>query len=387
MSQLANVPLRDIRVIELGHFVAAPSLGSLLAFLGAEVIKIEPPGGEISRIFAPWSFFCFGFNKKSICIDLRQGEGRRIFYDLARSSDVLIENLSPSALRSLGISYSDVALINPRMIYCSIKGFASDSSKAERPAFDTIAQAESGLMSTLGHEDDEPIRINNPCIDLGAAAYAATAILAALMMREKMATGQYIEVSLLDVALYWNSYWIAYYSFTGKEPARLGSGHAAYSPYGVYKVKDGYVFIGAITDQQWEDLCQLLGIKKIEGLESMKSRVEKRSLVDELVSTKIASMNVEEIVSLIANKVPCSPVRSVRDVVEDEELIRRGILRRFVSDGHIVKIISHPIRMDLLKPPHELPPPEAGRDTREILLSLGYSQERIATLIKDGIVK
>lgn len=387
MKALAEGPLRGLRALEIGHFVAAPAVGSLLAYFGAEVVKVEPPSGDASRVVAPWSLACFGPDKKSVCIDLKKQEGRAIFDRLVRSADILVENLAPGAVESLGIGYQAVSGLNRRIIYCSIKGFAGDSSKARRPAFDTVAQAEGGLMSTMGHEGQQPLRINNPCVDLGAAAYAYCAIATALLERERSGEGRFIEIALEDVALYWSSYWLAYLSYMGHPPPRLGSGHAAYSPYGLYEALGGYLFIGVITDEQWRELCGLLGIEPPPGLELMKERVRARELVDGLVGRAVKGRRAEEVVRLIGDRVPCGRVRDMEDIASDEELRRRGVVTEKYIDGKPMKVVRPPIRISGLTPIFHASPPPLGRDTREVLRSAGYREEEIQEFFRRGIVK
>ncbi len=378
-------PLEGIRVVEIGHFVAAPNLGALLAHFGAEVIKIEPPGGDESKRVAPWAYYIFSQNKKNIAIDLTKPEGLEIFKNLIKTCDVLIENLSPKAVEKLGIGYDSLSALNQRLIYCSIKGFASDSRDWKRPAFDTVAQAESGLLATLGREGEEPIRINNPCIDMGAAAYALAAIAMAVMQRVKTGRGAYIEIPLLDVAVYWNGYWIAYYSLTGREPARLGAGHAGYSPYGVYKARDGYVFIGVITDEQWLKLCESLGIAPPENLRKMQSRIENRIEVDKLVSESVAKLSVEEVLNRLRDLVPASPLKSVKDVAEDAALEKRGVIVSAKIDDKIVKVAQPPIRINKNKPRTDSAI-GSENNIHKLLEELGYSVDEIAQLYRKGVI-
>ena len=164
-----NRALAGLRVVELGTYVAAPALGNMLGMLGARVVMVEPPEGDPTRKTTPWSWANYNWNKRSMALDLKSGEGVRRLRELLADSDVFVESLSPRAVKELGLGYDRVKEINPRVIYCSIKGFAQDSSRAHRLGFDTIAQAEGGLMHVVRGEDGKPARVGNPCVDLSAA--------------------------------------------------------------------------------------------------------------------------------------------------------------------------------------------------------------------------
>lgn len=380
------LPLEVIRVLELGHIVAAPSLGSLLAHLGAEVIKVEPPGeGEISRVLTPWTHLAYNFNKKSIALNLKGEKGRKVFYDLAKSSDVIIENLSPGTTEKLGIDYVNVKSVNEKIIYCSIKGFASNSVYANRPAFDTIAQALSGMMSVTGEENGEPLRINNPFIDMGAAAYGALAIVSALLQRQLTNKGARMEIPLLDLAVYWNVYWISYYSLTGIVPHAIGTKHAAYAPYNVFKTRDGSIFIGIITDSQWKSLCSFLKMPSYPELQSMADRVNQRERTEKLVAEALANLTAEEAFSKLGEIVPCAPIRTIDQVANDMDLVSRGVIRTLLSDSREVKVVMPPLS-SLFQLGIRSPPPRSGEDSEAVLKTLGYDDMEIRSLIDGKIV-
>ncbi|MEM4315894.1 MAG: CaiB/BaiF CoA-transferase family protein [Nitrososphaerota archaeon] len=380
-------PLKGLKAIELGHFVAGPNLGSLLTLYGADVIKVEPPQGDVSLKTAPWAYHAFNMGKKDVCIDLLKPEGYKVFQKLVTRSDILVENLSPDSVEKLGVGYEKLAKINPSLIYCSIKGFASDSPDRRRLAFDTVAQAEGGMMATTGVEGGGFVRVNNPLIDMGAAAYGLSAILMALMERGRSGRGLRIEVPLLEVAVYWNSYWISYYTLVGKEPERLGAGHAGYSPYGVYRTRDGYIFIGVITDEQWVRMCNLLSITRMPELDSMQQRIQRRAQVDRIVEDATRGFTTEELMSKLSESVPVARVRSIREIALDGDLIRRGVLAEHDLDGGRLATVTPPMILDGSRP---VPPSKTiatGLHTREVLAGIGVSEDEIDRLAKLGVIR
>jgi crotonobetainyl-CoA:carnitine CoA-transferase CaiB-like acyl-CoA transferase len=380
-------PLTGLRAIELGHFVAGPSLGSLLTMYGAEVIKVEPPQGDISLKTAPWAYYLYNMGKKDICIDLLKPDGFQVFERLVATSDILVENLSPESVVKLGVVYDRLSRINPKLVYCSIKGFASDSPHHTRPAFDAVAQAEGGMMATTGVEGGGFMRVNNPSVDMGAAAYGFSAIILALLERSRTGRGCYIEVPLLEVAIYWNGYWIAYHALMGREPERLGAGHAGYSPYGVYRTREGHIFIGIITDEQWRKLCSLLGIPPSPELESMQQRIGRRHQVDRLVEEATQRYTTEELLSKLGETIPVARVRRIGEIASDGNLIELGVIRERRIDGAQIKVVTPPIIMDGSRALVPERPSTTGLHTTEILKSLGYGENEIIRLKETGAVR
>ena len=240
-------------------------MGSLLHELGADVIKIEQPiTGDPSRIVSPWGFLNYNLGKRSLSLNLKSAAGQEILHRLIsrKKVDIFIENLGPGVSNRLGFSYPKLRKLNPSLIYCSIKGFSSSSRDFDRPAFDAVAQAMSGMMSLTGEPNGEPVRVGNPSIDLGAAAYGTIAVLGAMLERRKSKKGKFIEISLLDMSVYWNGYWLTYFGMTNIVPRRLGSGHPGYSPHRVFRTKDNkHVLIATLSDAQWKKLSSLLKIK------------------------------------------------------------------------------------------------------------------------------
>jgi crotonobetainyl-CoA:carnitine CoA-transferase CaiB-like acyl-CoA transferase len=360
-------------------------MGSLLQSLGANVIKIEQPiTGDPARDVSPWGFLNYNYGKKSITLNLKVPRGQEILRKLVKVADIFLENMGPDVPQRLGFSYNSLRRINPRLIYCSIKGFSKGSQYRNKPAFDAVAQAMSGMMSLTGEPHREPLRIGNPAVDLGAAAYGTIEVLAALLERQRSGRGRFIEVSLLDMSVYWNGYWLTYYGVTRKIPERLGSGHLGYSPHRVFKTKDGrYVLIAALSDAQWKRLSQILGIVLGSAFDTMKYRLAHRVEVEKAVEDAVSKLDVSEALALLGESVPCAPVRSIAEVYDDEELCRFGVLREIRDGGGVVRVAASPIH-------HErkgrLSAPELGRDTERVVGSLGYTRNQVRRFRGAGVI-
>jgi crotonobetainyl-CoA:carnitine CoA-transferase CaiB-like acyl-CoA transferase len=357
-------PLGGLRVVELGTYVAAPALGSMLGMLGAEVVKVEPPEGDPTRKLTPWSWVNYNWNKKSVVLDLKSQRGGRAMRELLKRSDVFVESLSPRAVDELGLGYAKVKRLNRKLVYCSIKGFASDSSSAQRVGFDTIAQAEGGLMFVARGEDGRPARVGNPCVDLTAATFGAMAVLSSLLVRPR--AGAHIEIPLLDVVVFWNGYWMPYIDLYQSEPTNLSSTHPGFSPYGVFDTRDGYVFIGVLADPQWRRLTAGLKIASPPEFASMANRIESRAKVNSLVQDSVGRLTSEEVLSLLGLDVPCARVSSLTDVHGDPELRRRGVLGKVRSEGREFTIALPPMgrKKEGGRPART---PRLGGDTQRVL--------------------
>lgn len=383
MVSREKMPLRGIRVLEVGTYVAAPSLGLMLALLGAEVVKVEPPGGDITRTLTLWSWVNYNFLKKSIVIDLKSKEGVDVFRNLAKKADIVIEALSPGSASGLGIGFEELKKFNKKILYCSLKGFSSNSIYSKRPAFDTIAQAEGGLMySTMTESNKVPGRVGNPSVDLTAATFSLVNILAQMIAGRKKAS--YIEVALYDVVAFWNSYWFPYIDKHKREPEYLGSVHPGYSPYGVFSCADGFVFIGVISDRQWQSLAERLGLAA-SGLEKMKDRIRERKKVNELLQDRLKDITKAKLIKMIGSEVPCAEVNNLSQAMKKS---------RMLSPGSLKTVRYNEISYHVFLPPigfrksfnTRLEPPAIGADTRSLMKEAGYRDSIIDDMIGRGII-
>ena len=338
--------LAGVRVVELGTYVAAPALGNMLGILGAEVIKVEPPEGDPTRQTTPWSWANYNWNKKSVSLDLKSAEGMAAMERLLRSADVFVESLSPRAVRELGLGFGKAKRLNPRLIYCSIKGFASDSGSAERVGFDTIAQAEGGLMYVAG-TGGRPSRVGNPCVDLTSAVFGAVGILSEMLRKRRRAA--LVEIPLVDVVVYFNGYWLPYIDANGKEPTDLGTSHPGFSPYGVFETKDGFVFIGVLTDAIWRKLVAKLGLPADPPYSSAGERIASRAEVNRIVQEAVGTETTSSLLALMGQEVPCAKVSSLMDLYLDPELRGRGVLRTARVEGRPASVALAPFLRTLVR--------------------------------------
>ncbi|MCE4599420.1 MAG: CoA transferase [Desulfurococcales archaeon] len=378
-------PLAGIRVIELGHIVAAPFAGMILSDLGAEVIKVEKPGGEIARNLpdqGPSIFYALNRGKKSVVIDLKSPKGREAYLRLASVSDVVVENLGPGVVDKLGVGFKEVSRVNPRIIYASIKGFGRGEHE-KRPALDVVSQALSGLMRVTGIPGGEPIRVGTSIADMLAGLFSVMQILIALGRRERPV---FIEAPLYDSLAVLMAYWVVYFQVYRREPVPLGSGHHVWAPYRAFRVKDGWVFIGVTSDRHWEALCKALGFEDLLSDSRFKDnwgRSKFKELLESIVAERIKDYSRDELVSiLIPAGIPVAPIRGVGELVEDEYLKSRGVLRHGMDvEGNSMLYLVTPIFMEGVRIRDPGRPPLPGEHNREVLGGLlGYSDNDIAEI-------
>jgi crotonobetainyl-CoA:carnitine CoA-transferase CaiB-like acyl-CoA transferase len=368
----------------------------LLADLGAEVIKIErPPLGDPARnwtYFGPSVFLALNRNKKSIALDLTKPSGREAFRRLIKRADIFLENLAPGVAEKLGAGYADVRRIRKSIIYCSISGYGKNNPYSKLPAWDPVIQALSGLMSVTGERDREPVRIGVSVVDMGAGFTAALGIVSSLILRMRNKSGlkkegTFLDVSLFDSAAVWMSFWVVYYSLFRRVPERNGSAWPAFFPYQLFPAKDGYVFIGASNEEYWKRLCTALGLNSLLGDQRFKTnelRIQNAAELLKILQSSTAMHKRDDLVRRLNNvEIPCSPVNDVSDVAADVVLKVRGMLDEMIAGDRSQEFLSvaSPLRQSKLVVKRNRPPPAIGRDTGQILRSLGYSRKEISDII------
>jgi crotonobetainyl-CoA:carnitine CoA-transferase CaiB-like acyl-CoA transferase len=393
--------LSDIRVMELGQVLAGPYAGMILGDLGAEVIKIESPdGGDNARRTPPHFyegeslyFMALNRNKKSIVVDLTKPGGRRIFYDLVKKADVLLDNLRPQTLEKLKINHEVLLKHNPAIISCSINGYGADTPDRAKPSFDLMIQAKGGGMSLTGEPGGPPLRMGVSISDHVAGIYAVVGILAALHERKKTGKGQKIEVPLFSTMISLLSYEAAFHLYSGEIPSPVGSGHRSLMPYNAVRTKDGHIVIDAHLPKFWSSLSLALNVKELatdprfNNLEARNHhRQELLNLLNNIFSTKTSREWLE---ILETRGIPCAPINDLKEALNDPATLALNMVVDIEHKGIglTFKTTGSPIRM----PSHEsgpyAAPPLLGEHTEAVLKDLlGYAEGRIENLVRQKAI-
>jgi CoA:oxalate CoA-transferase len=393
------VPLSGIRVVDLTRILAGPFCTQLLADLGAEVIKVEPPergdpvrGQGAIREGLSWYFAQFNRNKKSITLDLYAEEGKVVLADLLRQADVLVENYRPGVLDRMGFDAARIEALNPGLVVGSVNGYGSTGPYVDRPAFDFIAQAMSGFMSVTGSQD-EPVRAGPPIADLVAGLYAAFGIAAALVARGRPGSGrgQRIEASLTGGLISMLAYFSAQYFATGRVPERTGNDHPVVYPYGLFHAADGEVAIAPSTPVHVRRFLEALGLAHLlddPAFADNDARVRNRERLRRLIDARIGEATVDAwIERLNAAGVPCGRVMSLADVFSDPQVLAQEMVLEAEHPGHgPVRMTGFPVKLDATPARLRRPAPRLGEHTEGVLRDLGYAPDRIASLRAAGVV-
>ncbi|WCT79703.1 CaiB/BaiF CoA transferase family protein [Novosphingobium humi] len=384
-------PLAGIRVIEFTHMVMGPAVGHILASLGAEVIRIEPIGGDATRrLLGSGSgyFPMYNRGKQSICLDLKSADGVGVARDLVAGADILVENFRPGALDRMGLSYEAMAQANPRLIYCSEKGFLPGPYE-NRTALDEVAQMMGGLAYMTG-PPGRPLRAGSSVIDVTGAMFGVIGILAALEERHRTGRGQKVVASLFETTAYLVGQHMAQFAVTGKPAAPMPARISAWAIYDVFETQDLPVFIGVVSDSLWEKFCALLGFDELWADESIRAnnqRVLARDRILPIVRERVAGFTRAEIIArLEGTGIPFAPVSKPEELFDDPQLAAGGLETVFLDDGRETKLPTVPLEMAGKRTGGENHLPRPGRDAREVLNALGYDDARIEELIGAGAV-
>jgi formyl-CoA transferase len=378
--------------------MAGPFCAMILADLGADVIKIEPPSGDSARqaVGAVGSespaFNAVNRGKRSLVVNLKQRAGQEVFKRLVRSADILIENYRPRVMASLGLDYGPMSVLNPGLIYASISGFGQTGPDRHRGGFDLIAQGVSGIMSVTGEPGRPPVKSGVPLTDLGAALFGLAGVLAALHYRTRTGRGQYIDTSLMEagVAL---SVWEATEYFSGLGvPAPMGSAHRMNGPYQAFQCADGYVTIGANNDRLFRGLCHALGHPEwVEDQEFLDNagRVRHRARLAQLIEGVTRQAPRQHwLEALDALEIPCGPINDYAQVFADRQVVAREMVGEVDHPvlGHL-RTLGSPIKLSETPPDPTRRAPLLGEHTATILADAGFGEGEIAALLKSGAVE
>jgi CoA:oxalate CoA-transferase len=403
-------PLDDIRVLDLGQVYNGPYCGLLLAAQGAEVIKVEPPGGEIVRRHAispggaSYSFLMLNAGKKGMTLNLKHPRGREVFLDLVARSDVVLENFrDASVMADLGLGWDVLSHVNPRVILAAGRGYRQGSPYDGCGAMDFTVQAISGHMAITGFPDQPPVKAGATLCDMLGSVHLFGAILLALRERERSGRGRPVEVAMLDATFPALMAYSSPYLEKGLDTGRTGNRHSVpgSSPYGIYPTSDdGWVAIMCVTDAHWRSFCVVTADTELgsdERLRTGPARAAERDRIDRRVAawTRTAA-RADAIAALTAGGVPCAPVRSLPEAVDDPYNVEQALLRRVTYDGWgDVRVLGSPIQLREpsrdgvapAAPPALAPPPRLGEHNHEVLRALlDLSDAQIARLASDGVL-
>jgi crotonobetainyl-CoA:carnitine CoA-transferase CaiB-like acyl-CoA transferase len=388
-----TLPLAGIRVLEFCHAIMGPSAGLILADLGADVIKVEPVGGDTTRRlpgFAAGFFGTFNRNKRSMAIDLKADEGRALLHRLAATADVAIENYAPGTMDRLGCGYADFAKTNPRLIYCALKGFLSGPYE-HRPALDEVVQFMAGLAYMTG-PPGQPLRAGTSVVDIMGGAFAVIAIQAALRERERTGRGQLVKSALFESTAFLMAQHLAGEAITGRAPPPMPAREGAWAIYEPFATADGeQIFVGVTSDSQWHRFCQHFGRKDLlqnPAYKTNEDRVRERPTLLPLVATIVAQHTRAELAEVFDRiAVPFSPVAKPGDLFDDPQLNAEGrMLEVDFAGGVHAKLPRLPIEIGDHDVGLRRQPPAIGEHTAEILSELGLAKSDIDALCARGIV-
>ena len=390
---MAQAPLKGVRVVEFAHMVMGPTCGLVLADLGAEVIKVEPLEGDNTRRLqgAGAGFYpIFNRNKKSIALDLKSPEGMEIVLQLIDGADAVTENFRPGALDKLGLGYADLSRRNPRLVYCTLKGFLSGPYQ-ERPALDEVVQMMGGLAYMTGLPD-RPLRVGSSVNDIMGGMFAAIGILAALRERETTGHGKLVKSALFENTAFLVSQHMAQYAITGEAPPPMSVKKPAWGIYDIFTTRDDdRLFVGVVTDTQWEVFCREFGQPELAANADIRTngqRVKHRDwLIPRVGEVFKAWSRVELEKKLEEIGLPYAPINKPWDLFDDPHLnASGGLMEMRVAEGKSIKVPTLPLELDGERLSKRNDPPTVSENVRELLAGLGYTTDKVESLIERGIV-
>lgn len=396
-------PLAGLRVIDFTQMMAGPYATMLLGDLGAEIVKVEPPGeGDLTRLTGPLKgpspvplfgsyFQSVNRNKKSIVLDLKSEIGKKVVRDLIVEADLLVENFRVGVMDRLGLSYESLREVNPALVYASVRGFGDvrggESPCVDWPLYDINAQAAGGVMGITGEPDGPPYKVGPGVGDIFPGTLLMVGALAAVMHARQTGEGQYVDVAMYDAMLSLSERIIYQYSYGGEVPPRDGNGHPFVVPFDVIEAKDGFVTIACAKDKQWLELCRAMGRDDLLTDERYltrparnKNAVEVRAIVGEWV----AGLTKREVVEALGGRVPVAPVNTAADIFQDPHVEARGMLVEVEHPGTDSPgvIVGAPIKLTRTPGGVQRRAPLLNEDAGEILRSIGYDEEQVAEVIE-----
>ena len=376
-----NHPLDGLKVVELARILAGPWAGQTLSDLGAKVIKVESLEGDDTRQWGPpfvtngddksaSYFHSCNRGKKSICVDFKSNDGQKTIKKLISEADILIENFKVGGLLKYGLDFNSLSKINPKLIYCSITGFGQTGPYSHRAGYDYIIQGMSGLMSITGEPDGQPQKMGVAVTDILTGLYGVTAILSAIIQRDKTGRGQHIDLALLDVATSVTANQAMNYLTTGTVPKRMGNGHQNLAPYQVFDCNDGHIIIATGNDAQYQRLCAVLELDEMASNKLFlknADRLENRVALIEILNTETKKRTKESLLESCESRgIPAGPINDLSEVFEDPQVIFRGLVKEIDN----IPTVASPFNFSDSSMNITNLSPKLGEHTDEILASL-----------------
>ncbi len=395
-----TAPLAGFRILDLSRVLAGPYCTMLLGDLGAEVIKVERPGlGDDTRAWGPpivggesAYYLCANRNKKSLTVNLKAPAGQDIIRQLARMSDVLVENFRVGELATLGLGYEDLKPLNPGLVYCSITGYGQTGPDKDLPGYDFIIQGRGGVMSITGEPEGEPMKVGVAVVDITAGLFAANAIQAALLARSRTGRGQAVDIALLDAQVAWLANVASSYLMSGQRPQRFGNAHPTIVPYQTFRARDGYFCLAVGNDGQWRNLCEVLQHPELArdgrfatNPQRVQHREELIARLQDIFATDSIAVWLRKIA---AAGVPCGPVQTLDQVFTDPQVLARSMVWTVPHPtAGEVRFVGSPLKLSEAPVSSSAPPPLLGEHTYEVLTGLlGYTPEYVDRLRAEGVV-
>jgi CoA:oxalate CoA-transferase len=395
----AKGPLSHLRVLDLTIFLSGPFATQMLGDLGAEVIKVEAPDGDMTRRLPPHFvgrescyYLSINRNKSSVALDLKTQAGRELLRRLALSCDIVVENFRPGVLDRLGLSYDDISREKPQIVWCSISGFGQDGPYRDRPAYDMIVQAMSGGMSLTGEPEGRSVRSGIPIGDLAAGMYAVSGMLAAVIESQRTGVGKWVDIAMLDCQVAMLAYQAAYYLASGEAPGRQGAGHDSIPTYRSFPCGDGRdVVITANTERMWRNLCRVLGLEHLaedERFANNESRYRNRHELWSLLEAAFAKRSAAEWSALLIEaEIPAAEVASLDRTFADPQVLHRDMLLEMREGDDVLRVAGNPLKFRNAAEREHAFPPHLGADSADVLRNvLSLSDEDIEKLRRDGVI-
>lgn len=379
----APTPLHGVRVVDLSQNLAGPFATQILADLGADVVKVEPPGGDAARQWGPPFvdgqsplFLCANRNKRSVVLDLAEDRDREALRRLVTGADVFVQAFRSGVIERLGFGRPEVRSLSPRVVYVSVTAFGAEGPRRDAPGYDPLMQAFSGLMSVTGHPGQPPARVGTSVVDLGTGLWTALAVLAALRTRESTGEGSHVTTSLLDTSLAWMAYHLQAFLGAGTVPGPRGSALGMIAPYQAFPASDGHLMIAAGNDASFQRLCAALDLDSLADdprYATNPDRVAHREALVQAVAGRTRELPLAELEARLREAgVPNAPIQDVGEVARDPQVRASGMVRDTAPQG--LPDVAMPVRWDGRRPGVRRGPPRMGEHTGEVLRELGMEE-------------